>query len=64
LSVAIVAMMDRNGTGVDFPVSTRIFGCAIAPGLQLQFEAIKMWRPLSVRRNLTYDNSLFIFIFL
>jgi hypothetical protein len=25
LSVAIVAMMDRNGTGVDFPVSIPIF---------------------------------------
>jgi hypothetical protein len=24
MSVAIVAMMDKNGTGVDFPVSIRV----------------------------------------
>jgi hypothetical protein len=37
LSVAIVAMMDRNGTGVDFPVSIRILGNALFPKLDLQF---------------------------
>jgi hypothetical protein len=63
LSVAIVAMMSRNGTGVDFPVSIHVFDHVIAAGSDLQLwgpGAIKMWRPLSVTANLGHEHYFFL----
>jgi hypothetical protein len=58
----VLITLDLNSGFFDKKPTTNRLNYGMAPLYPRDKAAIKMWRPLSVKTNLGYDNFLFLFV--